>query len=71
MRKVLHEDEQQQELQVRRRALPAPVRVIRVDDGAVIDGLAPVRRAEHLAVHGVPQQDQPAPRSDLFGRHRA
>ena len=61
---------EQQQLQIGRRALQAPVRVVRVDDRAVIDPLRPVRRAERAAVERVSQEDRAALRSGLLGRRR-
>ena len=52
---------QQQQLQIGRRPLQPPVRVLCVDDRAVVDCLAPVRRADRPTVHRVLQQTAPCP----------
>ena len=39
MHRVLREDEQQRQLQIRRRGFQAPMRVVQIDDGAVVDHL--------------------------------
>ena len=70
VRRRLHEDEQQREFQDRRRALQPPVRVVNVDDRAVIDRLALVGRAEHLTVDRAAQHDRSALGADLLGHHR-
>ena len=67
VRRVLQEHGQQQQLQVRRHILQTPDRVVRVDDRAVVDRLAPVGRAEGLFAHRAPQQDGLAAGASLFG----
>lgn len=70
VRRVFQEHDQQQQLHVRRRWLQPPHRVVHVDDGTVVDRLAPVNCPERLFVHRAPQHDGLAAGAGLLGRHR-